>query len=156
MQGGPGQQESTTEQAPQWAHEQPTAPSGPAGPQGMAPPPGGPPATQQTSPLAIAALVVGIASCCLIFLIPYVGILVPVAAIVLGVMGMRQCDQDPTYKGRGMAMAGLILGIVFAAIALILLIVGLIWGEAIEQWLRDMQEELEEGAATLTTWFTTR
>lgn len=61
------------------------------------------PAQRQTSGAAVASLIFGILGC-----IPFVtGLL----AIVLGIVGMRT-TKDPKYTGRGMAVAGLILGII--------------------------------------------
>jgi hypothetical protein len=73
-------------------------------PQGFGQPPQGfgPPPQEATSGLAIAALVVGIlgffAACC-----PLIGLPVNITAIILGFMSINK-------PGRGMAIAGLILG----------------------------------------------
>jgi hypothetical protein len=70
------------------------------------------PATTGTNGMAIAALVLG--------LLWGYGLL-SILAIVFGAIGMKQ-TADRNQSGRGLAIAGLVLGIVGAAIALILII----------------------------------
>ena len=68
----------------------------------------------RTSGMAITSLVLGI-----------VGLLfnpLSVLAVIFGAVALSQIGKDPTLKGKGMAMAGLILGIVIAAIWIILII----------------------------------
>ena len=63
----------------------------------------GVPPQRQTSGAAIASLIFGILGC-----IPYVtGFL----AVVLGILGIRK-TSDPRYSGRGMAIGGLLLGLI--------------------------------------------
>lgn len=67
---------------------------------------GQPMAPQQTSGKAIAALVLGIVS-----MIPYLGILTFIPAIIFGVLGKKEVDaSNGRLGGRGFALAGLILG----------------------------------------------
>jgi hypothetical protein len=55
--------------------------------------------------MSIASLVLGLVGVPLCFL------LVPsVLAVVFGLVGLNQIKADPTQKGRGLAIAGLILG----------------------------------------------
>jgi len=81
---------------------------------------------QESNGLAITSLILGIvgvtgAFCCVIF-----GLAGP-AAIITGVAGMKKADESMgRVGGRGMAQAGLILGIVgtvFFAISLVLVVV---------------------------------
>ena len=72
----------------------------------------------KTSGLAIGSLVTGILG----ILIPFIGGLFAITAIVLGIISMKQIKKDPDLKGRGMAIAGLILGI----LSIVLIIVGFI------------------------------
>ena len=61
------------------------------------------PPQRQTSGSAVASLICGILGC-----VPFItGLL----AVILGIMGMRT-TRDPKYTGRGMAIAGIILGII--------------------------------------------
>ncbi|MHB1262434.1 MAG: DUF4190 domain-containing protein [Thermoplasmatota archaeon] len=84
------------------------------------PPMGMAPGMQKTSGKAIAALVLGIVSMC----IPYVGIVTGIIAIILGVLGMKEVDRNPqAVKGKGMAIAGVVLG----AIALALYVIAIIF-----------------------------
>ncbi|BDD83125.1 hypothetical protein TPB0596_28880 [Tsukamurella pulmonis] len=86
--------------------------------------------TQQqsgTNGLAIAALVTGVLAFPLAC-IPFLGYVTPflaIAAIVLGIIGMKQAKQTG-QQGRGMAIAGIVLGSVY----LVLLVIGLIFGIA--------------------------
>ena len=59
------------------------------------------PAPQRTTGAAIASLVCGIMGC-----VPW---LTGVAAVILGIVGLRK-TRDPQVGGKGMAIAGLILG----------------------------------------------
>jgi Domain of unknown function (DUF4190) len=61
------------------------------------------PGRRHTSGAAVASLIFGIIGC-----IPY---LTGILAIVFGVMGIRR-TRDPMSGGRGLAIAGLILGII--------------------------------------------
>jgi hypothetical protein len=61
---------------------------------GMAPP-------QKTNGLAIASLVLGILCC-----VPFGGVL----AIILGVVALQQISAQPQTGGKGLAIAGIVLG----------------------------------------------
>lgn len=57
--------------------------------------------------MAVAALVCGLAA----LFIPFVGLV----AAILGGVAMGNADRDPQrYGGKGMATAGLVLGIIFS------------------------------------------
>lgn len=68
---------------------------------------------QRTNGLAITSLVTGIVGfiCC--------GPLA-IVAIVTGFIGKNQIDKDPNQKGRGLAIAGIVIGIVAIAFAIIM------------------------------------
>jgi hypothetical protein len=69
---------------------------------------------------AIASLVLGI-----IGLFFSLGFVVPILAIVFGVLGRNKAEEQPErYSGMGMATAGLILGIVSSALTILLMIAG--------------------------------
>lgn len=83
-----------------------------------------PPAQQKTSGKAITALVLGIVSLC----IPYIGLVTGIIAIIFGVLAMKEVDRDPhRVKGKGMAIAGLVLG----AVALLLYLIVILFFGAI-------------------------
>jgi hypothetical protein len=72
---------------------------------------------QRTSGKAIAALVLGIVS---LFIF---GVIAGVIAVVLAVQARKEIDADPSLGGRGMATAGLVLGIIGIVLwALVLLL----------------------------------
>jgi uncharacterized membrane protein YvbJ len=64
-------------------------------------------AGERTSGMAITALIMGILG----FFINPLAIL----AVIFGIIGLNQTNKDPSLKGRGMAVAGLVLGIVAIA-----------------------------------------
>lgn len=76
-------------------------------------PPAAPPAPQRTSALAIAALACGIAG------LTVFPLLASFAAVVLGTMARNELRRDPTLDGDGMATAGLVLGWIGVALALL-------------------------------------
>jgi hypothetical protein len=77
-------------------------------------------ASDQTLPTV--SLVLGIFAC--LFVCCYGGIWLGIPAVVVGYLGMKNADADPNrYGGRGLAIAGLVLGIItfFASIAFIIM-----------------------------------
>lgn len=63
---------------------------------------------QKTSGLAIASLVLG----CL-FLIPFIGILFSLLAIIFGIIALVKISNNKqAYKGSGLAIGGLVLGVI--------------------------------------------
>jgi uncharacterized membrane protein YvbJ len=77
----------------------------------------------RTSGLAVASLVLGIIG----LLINFLAIL----AIIFGAIGISQTGKDPNLKGRGMAVAGLVLGIFSIA----LWIAMIVWASSAFWWL---------------------
>ena len=57
------------------------------------------------NPKALTAYYVGVFS-----LIPCIGVLLAVAAIVLGVMGLKYAKQHPSARGQAHAIVGIVLG----------------------------------------------
>ena len=76
--------------------------------------------------MATASLVCGIAGFFLgwiLFVIP------PILAIIFSLVSLPQFSKDPTLKGKGMAIAGLVLGIVgLAWVAFAFWIIWAFWG----------------------------
>jgi hypothetical protein len=55
-----------------------------------------------------------------------------VPAAIVGFMGMRNTDRDPArYGGRGLAIAGMVIGIITFVISMLLLVLG-VAGNAIQ------------------------
>ena len=71
---------------------------------------------QKTDGISIAAMVCGI----LAFFVPTVGIVLAILAIVFGGIGMGRTRRNPELKGRGMAITGLVLGILAFVVVLLL------------------------------------
>lgn len=111
--------------APQPAQNQPVPPAySPTTPPAYAPY-GAPvypavPAPRPTSGLAITSLICGIAGVVLVWAI--IPVLASIAAVITGHMALGQTRRDPGISGRGMAIAGLILGYAMIAIAAFTLI----------------------------------
>ncbi|MBX3299052.1 MAG: DUF4190 domain-containing protein [Acidobacteria bacterium] len=76
--------------------------------------------------LGIVSLILGVSSvtvgwCC------WIGVLLGPAAIVTGVIGLSQIKNDPrTYGGKGLAIAGIIAGILYLILAALLFIVSML------------------------------
>ena len=69
----------------------------------------------QNQTLPIISLVLGIISLCC-----YIGWATGPAALITGYLGMKNCNNDPNqYGGKGLAIAGMIVGGIFMAIWLI-------------------------------------
>jgi len=102
--------------APAWGAP---APGGftPAAPYGGAPQSG-------SNGLAVAALVVGIISLVGVFCFGFLGLLLGVIAVVLGVLGLKKANGLPGQPQRGLAIAGIVTGSlgVVASIAFILIV----------------------------------
>lgn len=69
--------------------------------------------------MSIASLVLGLVG------IPLCFVFIPsVLAVVFGFVGLSQIKQDPSQRGRGMAIAGLVLGFTMLALMVLALAVG--------------------------------
>ena len=96
----------------------------PPPPGGFAPPPAQPynpvigGAAQQQNGLAIASLVCGILTMVLGFCCGFVGLIPGIAALVTGYLGLRKADEMGG-SGKGMAIAGMVLGGIGLVISLI-------------------------------------
>ncbi|MFB8190734.1 DUF4190 domain-containing protein [Microbacterium sp. NPDC055988] len=71
-------------------------------------------ASRPTSPLAVASLICGIAGVVLIWAI--IPVLASIAAVITGHMALGQIKRQPGIGGRGLAIAGLILGYAVVAV----------------------------------------
>ena len=112
----------------------PSGPQMPGGPMGMGGGPGFAP--QMSNGLAIAALVCGILAipttcCCSILSLP-----LGIAACIMGGLAMSKAKAQPAvYGGKGMALGGLICGIVSIIMAIAFLALGM--GQAlVDQYQR--------------------
>jgi len=85
-----------------------------ASPSASAPAPRPAAGTERTSGMAITALVMGLVGLILNF--------VSILAIIFGAIALGQLNKDPSLKGKGMAVAGLVLGIVVFIVWIILII----------------------------------
>ncbi len=75
--------------------------------------------------LPIVSMALGIAS--LVFVCCYGGIWLGAPAAVVGFLAMRNADRDPDrYGGRGLAIAGLVIGIITFVISILFIFLGLV------------------------------
>jgi hypothetical protein len=98
---------------PQWNPQSAGTPPPGYGRGGYGQPPYG--QSRQTSPLAIVSLVLGILGlpCCMFFVLG-------IAAVVTGLIGRKQIrESQGRLKGDGMALAGIVLGVVAVMFALV-------------------------------------
>lgn len=80
---------------------------------------GYPPQPGRTNGMSIASLVLGLVGLPLCFL------LVPsLLAVIFGFVGLSQIKNDPSQRGRGMAIAGVVLGASILALVVLALVVG--------------------------------
>ncbi|OFT86096.1 DUF4190 domain-containing protein [Corynebacterium sp. HMSC29G08] len=89
-------------------------------------------ATAPANNLALASLIVGIVSLVLILIFPFVSIISGIVAVVLGFMGMRKANEIQAAAGgypvptrKGMAVGGLVTGIIAFLIGAALTILAL-------------------------------
>jgi hypothetical protein len=82
----------------------------------------------RTDGMSIAAMVCGILS----FFVPILGLVLAILAIIFGGVGLGRTNRDPELKGRGMAVTGLVLGIIgMLFVIMVLTILSLSFGFAI-------------------------
>ncbi len=83
-----------------------------------------PPQPPANNSLAITSMVLGILS----IFIPFVGIVLGIIAIILGRKAMKEIPPNSSGSAKGMALTGLICGIVGLAIYLLYLIIFVLIG----------------------------
>lgn len=113
----------------------PLAPPAPA----FTPVDGGP--LQRNSSKAVAAMVVGIVSCCIV-IVPiagaFLGLFGGIVALVLGILGVKEVNRDPaTFKGKGMAVTGIVLGSIMIVLGLLVVIALTVGLTALEEYCAD-------------------
>jgi len=69
---------------------------------------------QTSSGFAVAGFVLG-----LLGVVPGIGLLFGVLAIIFGSIGLSQISKNPELKGKGIAIAGIVLGVLWIFITLI-------------------------------------
>lgn len=102
--------------------------------------------------MSVTAMVLGIASCC-IWIIPYIGIFLSLAAgivaIVLGIMGLKKVKLGQA-AGKGMALTGLILGVITVVLSIILILLAFVFVGILQEYclqnpqLPNCQQYLEQ------------
>ena len=103
------------------------------------------PPKQGTDVLGIVSLVTGILSllgCCCTWL----GIVFGIAAVVCAVLSR---NQSANRKFSGMAVAGLVCGIIGLSLGVIGILVNILYGDDILKQVEEMVKELEKAEGTL-------
>lgn len=101
-----------------------------------------PPPQSGSAGLAIASMVLGILSIpC--FCVWWVSIPLAIIAIILGVVALNSVKSGQG-GGRGMAQAGLILGAIGLLLAIILIVIGLVAGPALQQRLMHFSQQMQQ------------
>jgi uncharacterized membrane protein YphA (DoxX/SURF4 family) len=120
----------------------------------MTPPP--PPPAGKTNALAVVSLIVGIVGLigiCIAVFIPIAGPIctgiLAVAAIVTGFLGMNQANKN-AEKGRGMAIAGLIIGVVTILAACLIGIGHAVLGPQLTNFFNQMSSGMMNSLLTVT------
>ena len=75
--------------------------------------------TKSTSGLSVSAMILGIVGLVFIWA-PFFGFICSLLGIIFGGIGMSQTKKNPNLSGRGMAVAGLVCGIIGVVIWVIL------------------------------------
>ena len=131
-------------QSPQSPQYGPPAGAGPhhPGPAQYGPPPG----QQPGNGMAVAALVLGIVGAVFVIIFFPLALVLGILAIIFGFIGRNRYNRNPAVGRKGMAIAGLILGIIATVLSIALFIlVGVAIDEGIDQLNSDeFQEQLEE------------
>jgi len=83
------------------------------------------PAQNLSQGFAVTSMVLGIVGIVL-FWFPFVDLVAPILAVIFGHIGLSKANQG-TAGGRGMAIAGLVLGYIMLAIAATLLIIMIVF-----------------------------
>lgn len=103
----------------------------------------GAPTPGKTNALAVTALVVGVVGLFLCW-IPFLGVLIGIAAIVLGFLGMRKAAE---VGGKGLAIGGIAAGALTLLIGLVFTVITLFVVNAVDDNvdnLDDFNEQLQE------------
>jgi MFS family permease len=90
--------------------------------------------------MAVAALVLGIVSIVLCTTI-WGGIICGALGIIFGAVALSAIKKDPNKKGKGLAMAGLICGVIGAALSILVII---FLGTLIASWFGTSKELMKE------------
>jgi hypothetical protein len=103
----------------------------------------------QTNGLAITSMVLGIAAFPVTCL-PYINFLCWIAAIVAIVLGIIARGQIArgNGSGAGMALAGIILGSVYLALAILMAILIFGFGFAFLHWAKQQQQQRQSGGSS--------
>lgn len=75
--------------------------------------------TKSTSGMSITAMILGIVGLVFVWA-PFIGFICALLGIIFGGIGMSQTKKNPNLSGRGMAVAGLVCGIIGIVIWVIL------------------------------------
>lgn len=107
---------------------------------GYAPPQG----VQENNGLALAALILGILSIPAIFTV-FGGIILGIIAVILGIVGVRKANSIVGPGARkGMAVTGLVLGLIAAVVSAVMLVFGIFFAKDMVEECSQFQNDQEQ------------
>jgi hypothetical protein len=120
----------------------------PAGPQSGPPqaPPAGTPAAQPyaaqqpSNGMAVAALVLGIVGIVFVFIFPPIAIVLGILGVIFGIVGRNRFKANPAVGRQGLAIAGLICGIIAAVLGAIFTILLIVAINEVSQGLEGIED----------------
>ncbi len=99
--------------------------------------------TQKKNGLATASMILGIISLALFWTV-WLGLIVGVVAIILAIVAKNQIKADPSMAGSaGQAKGGMIMGIVGVALAIVMIIIGVLFMSAVASEFEDAARQYE-------------
>lgn len=118
----------------------------PSSPQSSPPPQSPPPGQhygagpQPQNGMAVAALVLGIVSIVFAFLFFPIGLILGVLGIVFGIIGRNRAQANPAMGRRGMAIAGLITGVIGLVISIVILVLTVVLVNEVGDQLNNLED----------------
>lgn len=76
--------------------------------------------TKSTSGMSVSSMVLGIVGIVFVWA-PFLGVICAILGIIFGGIGISQTKKNPNLTGRGMAIAGLVCGIIGIAVWVIVI-----------------------------------
>jgi hypothetical protein len=103
------------------------------------------PGAAKPAGMSVAAMVLGIVSFFMCF-IPYIGLIgwvTSILAVILGIVARGKAKRGE-IGGAGMALAGMILGIVWLSIAILAIILAVAFGMTFLNWAKKTAEQQQQ------------
>ncbi len=89
--------------------------------------------------MAIAGMVLGILSIPFVF-IPFIGIVLGILGLIFGIVGRNRSQSNPALGGKGMAIAGIVTGIIGAILSAVIIVIGIVAVNELGNQLEDIED----------------